>query len=74
MSLFDRMSSPTNIQEAIQKLQKDPASAIRQTGYKIPDNLLGNPEAMVQHLIQTGQVGNPILQKVLPMIHRITGK
>ena len=74
MSLFNRMSTPSNMQEALQKLQSDPGSAIREAGVKIPDNLMGNPQAMVQHLIQTGQVGGAALQRVMPMIQRLMGK
>ena len=71
MSLFDKVNgSAPNMQQ----LQKDPIGMARQAGYQIPDNLAGNPQAMVQHLIQTGQVSNPMLQKIMPMMQKLTGK
>lgn len=74
MSLFSRMSNPTNMNDALRRLQDDPASAIKQMKLDIPDNLMGNPQAMVMHLIQTGQVGGPALQRIMPMIQKLTGK
>lgn len=70
MSLFDRMGQTGQLQQ----LKNDPAGMARQAGYSIPSNLMGNPQAMVMHLIQSGQVGGPALQRVMPMIQRLTGK
>jgi hypothetical protein len=68
MSLFDKLQggSPN-----LQQIQQDPIGMGRQAGYNIPENLAGNPQAMVQHLIQSGQVSNPMLQKILPMMQRM---
>lgn len=77
MSLFDQMGkrqSPQNFQEALSKLQHDPQSAITEAHVNIPKELMGNPQAMAMHLIQSGQVGGPVLQRVMPMIQRLTGK
>ena len=71
MNLFEKVNgSAPNMQQ----LQQDPIGMARQAGYNIPENLAGNPQAMVQHLIQTGQVSNPILQKIMPMIRQLGGK
>ena len=72
MSIFDRINGQPQMN--MQQLQQDPVGMARQAGYNIPENLAGNPQAMVQHLIQTGQVSNPVLQKIMPMIRQITGK
>jgi len=76
MSIFERVTgnAQVNMQEQLQQLKSNPMSMAQQAGYKIPDNLAGNPQAMVMHLIQSGQVGGPMLQKVMPMIQRLTGK
>lgn len=71
MSLFDRV---TNQQMTVQEIQKDPIGFAKQSGFNIPDNLAGNPQGMVMHLIQTGQVGGQRLQQVMPMIQRLMGK
>ena len=71
MSLFDKVNGAA---PNMHQLQKDPIGMARQAGYNIPENLAGNPQAMVQHLIQTGQVSNPMLQKIMPMMQKLTGK
>ena len=71
MSLFDKVNGN---QMNIQQIKQNPIEAARQAGYQIPENLAGNPQAMVQHLIQTGQVSSPMMQRILPMIQRMNGK
>ena len=68
MSLFDKMNGQ---QPNLQQIQQDPIGMAQKAGYNIPPNLAGNPQAMVQHLIQTGQVSNPMLQKIMPMMQRL---
>ena len=53
MSLFDKLNGAPQIN--MQQLQSDPVGMAKQAGYNIPQNLAGNPQAMVQHLIQSGQ-------------------
>lgn len=76
MSLFEKINGqpPANIQDAIRQLQSDPRGMAQRAGYNIPENIAGNPQAMVQHLIQSGQVSNPMLQKILPMIRNMGGR
>ena len=75
MSLFDKVNgSQPNMQEQLRQLQQNPGAMAQQAGYNIPENLYGNPQAMVQHLIQTGQVSNPVLQKIMPMIRQLGGR
>ena len=59
--------------EQMQQLMKDPQGIARKAGYNIPDNIK-DPQSMVMHLIQSGQVRNPIMQQILPMIQRMAGK
>lgn len=72
MSLFDKVNG--SMQSQLQQIQQDPRSFLQQHGVNVPDQLLSNPQAIVQHLIQTGQVGGPALQRVMPMIQRMMGK
>ena len=72
MSLFDKVNG--GMQGKLQQLQRDPGAMARQAGFQIPENLYGNPQAMVQHLIQTGQVGGQKLQQIMPMMQRLMGK
>ena len=74
MSLFDRIGNQGSMQQQLQQLKQNPAQMLRQAGMNVPENLMGNPQAIVQHLIQTGQVGGPALQRIMPMIRNLTGK
>lgn len=66
MSVFDRLRQPN-----IQQVQSNPIAMARQAGYQIPENLANDPKAMVMHLIQSGQISNPMLQRIMPMIQRM---
>lgn len=68
MSLYDRLQGG---QPNLQQLQKDPIGMAKQAGYDIPQNLAGNPQAMFQHLLQTGQIKAPMMQRILPMMQRL---
>ena len=67
------MNMPFN-QEQMKQIQSDPIGMARQKGYQIPDEIANDPKAMVQHLIMTGQVSNPLLQRIMPMVQRMMGK
>ena len=58
----------------MQELQKDPLAMAQKAGFNIPEDLAGNPQAMVMHLINSGQVSSPVLQRIMPMIRQLTGK
>ena len=73
MSLFDRIGQ-SNQQMNMQQLQQDPVGMAQKAGFNIPQNLAGNPQAMVQHLINSGQIGGPKLQQAMQMIRQLTGK
>ena len=72
MNLFNRIQSGGQMN--LQQIQNDPIGMARQAGYNIPDNLAGNPQAMVQHLLQTGQIGGQKLQQIMPMMQRLMGR
>lgn len=77
MSLFDQIGNrqpPQNFQDALSRLQRDPQSAITEAHVNIPKEKMGDPQAMVMHLIQSGQVGGPVMRMISPMIQRLTGK
>ena len=62
---------PPQAQEALRQMMNDPVSFGKGKGYDLPDNLACDPKAMVQHLIMTGQVSSPLLQKIMPMIQKM---
>lgn len=69
MSVFDRLTGGPQMN--MQQLRQNPIEAARQAGYQIPANLANDPRAMFQHLMQTGQIQNPMMQKLLPMMQKL---
>lgn len=53
------------------QLQANPAAFVKEKGYNVPDELNGNPQATVMHLIQSGQVGGPMMQMIRPYLARM---
>ena len=63
-----------NMQEQLKQLQSNPREFIQRAGLNVPEEMMNNPKQMVMHLINTNQVGGPMLQRVLPMIRQMGGK
>lgn len=64
----------TNMQDAMTQLRSNPAQMIRQAGYNVPDEISGNPQATVMHLIQSGQIGGQAMQRIQPMLNMLMGR
>lgn len=62
-----------NFQDAMKQLQSNPAQLMKQAGFNVPDEIANNPQASVMHLIQSGQVGGPMMRMVQPMLNRLMG-
>lgn len=66
MSLFDRLrggqkpAAPT-MAEAMQRLRANPVEALKAAGLSIPTEM-SDPQQMVQHLLQSGQVPPAMVQ------------
>lgn len=63
-----------NFQDAMKQLQSNPAQLMKQAGFNVPDEIANNPQASVMHLIQSGQVGGPMMRMVQPMLNRMMGR
>lgn len=75
MSIFETLGKkqvPQNgnsIQQAMQYLRANPVEVLKRSGLNIPQGM-NDPQQIVQHLLQSGQITNPRLQ----MIQRIAGQ
>ena len=63
-----------NMDLQLQQLRNNPKQFVQQAGWNIPAEIMGDPQKMVMHLIQTGQVGGPAMQRILPMIRQMSVK
>lgn len=60
--------------DMMSQLRANPAQMIRNAGYNVPDEIIGNPQATVMHLLQTGQVGGAAMQRIQPMLNMLMGR
>ena len=68
------MNGAPGMDEAISRLRSNPGEAIRNAGYFVPEEIANNPQAAVMHLLQTGQIGGPAMQRIRPMLDMLMGK
>lgn len=61
-------------QNAMSQLQANPVEMLRNAGYDVPQELAGNPQAMAMHLLRTGQISNPVMQTIQPMLNMMMGR
>lgn len=50
------MNSPNSILSAVQSLKQNPMQFIMQRKFNVPQNIMNDPNAIIQHLMNTGQV------------------
>ena len=63
-----------NYQEQLQEIKTNPIEFAKKKGFTIPEELASNPQAMIYHLINSGQVGGQAMQRIMPMIQQMMGK
>jgi len=72
MSLFDSLGSQKqafqNPAQALQQLRSNPVETLKMAGINIPSGMT-NPQQIIQHLIQSGQVPQNRLTQVMQMLH-----
>lgn len=81
MSLFDSLGkastpAPTtgssdNPMQILSQLKSNPMQMLSKAGYNIPDNISNNPQAIVQHLLNTNQITQ---QRLNYAINRVSGR
>lgn len=82
MSLFDSLGAgdqqqgqapQMRAQQAMAELQSNPAGVLGNLGLNIPAGMT-NPQQMVQHLMQTGQVPQGRLAQAMQMMGQMMGR
>lgn len=68
--LNQRPKVNVNMQDALRELKSNPAQLIQRAGYKVPANIVNNPQAAVMHILQSGQVRSPVMS----MLNRFMGR
>lgn len=54
-------AATTNPMQAVAQIQQNPAAFLQQAGFSVPHGM-NNPQQIVSHLLQSGQVSNQQIQ------------
>lgn len=77
MSLFESLGQnqqPTqqmNPMQMVQQLKQNPAQMLSQAHLNVPQNMMNNPQQIVNHLVQSGQVPQGRLNAAMQMAQRM---
>lgn len=68
MSIFQQLGQTPqqNPMQMLQQLRQNPAAFLRQAGVNVPENL-NDPNAIIQHLLNSGQVSQQAYEKARQM-------
>jgi len=59
--------------QALGALKKNPLQVLAQMGMKLPDNVGNDPNAIIQHLMNTGQVSQAQYNAVMQTVGKMKG-
>lgn len=59
-----------NPMQAVAQIQQNPAAFLQQAGFSVPQGI-NNPQQIVSHLLQSGQVSNQQIQAAQQMMGRL---
>lgn len=79
MSLFDSLGKTpapatggsVNPMQALSQLRSNSVQMLSKAGYNVPENISNNPQAIVQHLLNTNQITQ---QRLNYAINRMIGR
>ena len=60
-----------SMQDALKEVHDHPDRCYRQAGFQVPQEIIGNNQQTVMHLIRTGQVGGPMMKMISPLLGRM---
>ena len=64
--LMGNMANGMNIMQQLQHLRQNPMQFLRQRGFNVPDNVT-DPQAIIQHLMNSGQVSQQQMNQAQAM-------
>ena len=73
MSIYDQLGgqkAPMNPMQLLSQIKQNPSAILKQAGLSIPQGM-NNPQQIIQHLLQTGQVPQNRYQQAMQMMSRM---
>ena len=59
--------NPMNIMQMLPQFKANPMQMLMQRRFNVPQNISGDPSAMLQHLLSTGQVNQQQVDRAYQM-------
>lgn len=69
-NLIGNQNPMANLQNALAQVRQNPVAILKQAGLNIP-NGMNNPQQIINHLLQTGQVDQARLAQAQQMAYRL---
>lgn len=69
--LYNAMGTSANNAQVQQNPREQAMNLLKQRGINVPENISNNPQAIIQHLMQSGQVPQGRLQMAQQMMQRM---
>lgn len=69
MSLFDQIGQQQNPMQMLQQIRQNPAAILQRAGLNIPAGMT-DPQQIIQHLMQSGQVSQQRYQQAMQMMRK----
>ena len=69
MSLFEQIGQQQNPMQMLQQIRQNPAAILQRAGLNIPAGMT-DPQQIIQHLMQSGQVSQQRYQQAMQMMRK----
>ena len=69
MGLFDQLGQQQNPMQMLQQIRQNPAAILQRAGLNIPAGM-SDPQQIIQHLMQSGQVSQKRYQQAMQMMRK----
>lgn len=63
-----------NMMQMVQQLKANPMQFLMQAKYKIPQNMMNDPNAIINHLVSSGQVSQEAYNRAYNMARQFGSK
>lgn len=73
MSIYDQLGNkptPMNPMQMLSQIKQNPSAVLKQAGLSIPQGM-NNPQQIIGHLLQTGQIPQNRYQQAMQMMSRM---
>ena len=64
------MNNPMNFMQMLQQFKSNPMQMLMQRRLNVPQNMMGDPQQIVNHLLQTGQITQEQVNNAYKMMQR----